>query len=151
MKISGKEKKRYVLPVWPDGNAQLKGLAELEKRCQKMMQEVKLSSERQEVLKGMVGDKKIRLQSGATEQYYEQIFEETKELEEKEIKKRLCYLCRKKHTLWRYQKQRDEARKAAKIWKLERDDERGGLTGPSYRTFSPLSHAGHRRWTFLDK
>ena len=43
------------------------------KKCQNMMQEVKLFSERQEVLKGMVEDK-IRLQSRATEKYYEQIF-----------------------------------------------------------------------------
>ena len=38
-----------------------------------MTQEVKLLTERQEVLKGMVGDK-IRLQSRATEKYYEQMF-----------------------------------------------------------------------------
>ena len=63
-------------------NTQLKSLAELERRCQGMMQEVKLLSERQEVLKGMVEDK-IRLQSRATEKYNEQIFEEMKELEEK--------------------------------------------------------------------
>ena len=37
-------------------NTQLKSLAELERRCQGMMQEVKLLSERQEVLKGMVED-----------------------------------------------------------------------------------------------
>ena len=41
-------------------DTQLKGLAGLEKRCHDMMQEVKLTSERQEVLKGMVEDK-IRL------------------------------------------------------------------------------------------
>ena len=40
-----------------------------------MMQEVKLLSERQEVLKGMVKDK-IRLQSTTTEKYYEKIFRE---------------------------------------------------------------------------
>ena len=43
-------------------NTQLKGLAELEKRCQNEMQKVKLLSERQDTLKGMVVDK-IRLQS----------------------------------------------------------------------------------------
>ena len=63
------------------------------------MQEVKLSSERQEVLKDMVEDK-IRLQSGATKKYYEQIFEEMKELEEKHSKEALP-LVQKKHTLWR--------------------------------------------------
>ena len=36
-------------------NTQLKSLAELERRCQGMMQEVKLLSERQEVLKGHGG------------------------------------------------------------------------------------------------
>ena len=60
-------------------NAQLKGLADLEKG-QNMIQEVKLLSERQEVLNGMV---KITLQNRATEKYYEQIFKEMKELEEK--------------------------------------------------------------------
>ena len=36
-------------------NTHVKSLAQLERRCQGMMQEVKLLSERQEVLKGMVG------------------------------------------------------------------------------------------------
>ena len=67
-------------------DAQLKGLVELERRCQALMQEVKLSSERQEVLGGLVADKS-RLQSKATEKYYETIFEETRELEEKSQKK----------------------------------------------------------------
>ena len=51
-------------------DTQLKGLVELERRCQELMQEVKLLSERQEVLAGPVEDK-IRLQSKATEKYYE--------------------------------------------------------------------------------
>ena len=50
-----------------------------------MMQEVKLLSERQEVLKGMVEDK-IRLQSKATEKYHEPILEEMRELEEIKLK-----------------------------------------------------------------
>ena len=53
-----------------------------------MMQDVKLSSERQEVLQGMVEDK-IRLRSRATEKYYEQIFEEMEELEGKKSKEAL--------------------------------------------------------------
>ena len=68
-------------------NAQLKGLVELEKRCQNMMWKVKSSSERQEVLKGMVEDK-IRLQSRATEKYYTSIWK-------KRNQTRLCYFCRK--------------------------------------------------------
>ena len=55
----------------------MKGLAELERRCQDLMQEVKLSSERQEVLTGLVEDK-ISSQSKATDM----IFEELMELEE---------------------------------------------------------------------
>ena len=69
-------------------NAQLKGLVELEKRCQNMMWKVKSSSERQEVLKGMVEDK-IRLQSRATEKYYEH-------MEEKKSNEALLLL-QKKH------------------------------------------------------
>ena len=56
-----------------------------------MMQEVKLLSEREEVLKGMV-EEKIRLQSRATEKYSEQIFEEMKELEEKKSKEALFFV-----------------------------------------------------------
>ena len=70
-------------------DTQLKGLAELERRWQGMMQEVKLLSEKQEVLKGMVEDK-IRLQSKATEQHYEKIFEEMRrEFGEKKSKEAL--------------------------------------------------------------
>ena len=56
----------------------------------------------------MVEDK-IRLQSRATEKYYEQIFEEMKELEEKKSKKALL-LVQKKHMLMRYQSEREKAR-----------------------------------------
>ena len=77
-------------------NAQLKGLVELEKTCQNMMQEVKLLSERQEALKGMVEDK-IRLQSRATEKYCEQMFEEMKELEDKKSKEALLLVQKKAH------------------------------------------------------
>ena len=69
-------------------NTQLKSLADLERLCQGMTQEVKLLSERQEVLKGMVEDK-IRLQSRATEKYCEQILEEMKELKGKKSKEAL--------------------------------------------------------------
>ena len=47
-------------------DTQQKNVAELERRCQGTVQEVKALSERQEVLKGVVEDK-IRLQSRATE------------------------------------------------------------------------------------
>ena len=76
-------------------DTQLKGLVELESRCQELMQEVKHPNERQEVLAGLVEDKS-RWQSKATEKYYETIFEETRELEEKKSKVALT-LVQKKH------------------------------------------------------
>ena len=67
------------------------------KRWQNMRQEVNYLSARQEIFRGMVEDK-FRMQSRATEKYDAQIFEEMKELEERN-QKRLCYLCRKKFDL----------------------------------------------------
>ena len=75
------------------------------------MQEVKLLSERQDILKGMVEDK-FRLQSRATEWNCEQIFEEMKELQEKTSEEAL-QLVQKKHDLWRHQNERDEGSKEA--------------------------------------
>ena len=69
-------------------DAQLKGLVELERRCQELMQEVELLSESQEVLAGFMEDK-IRIHSKATEKHCETIFEELKELEEKKPKEAL--------------------------------------------------------------
>ena len=81
-------------------NAQLKGLVELERRCRDTMQEVNVLNERQEILKNTVGDK-IRLQSRATEKYYDQMFDEIKELEEKKSQEALL-LVQKKYDSWRY-------------------------------------------------
>ena len=47
---------------------------------------MKLSSESQDILKGMAEDK-VRLRSRATEKYYEQIFEEIEGAGRKEIKR----------------------------------------------------------------
>ena len=63
---------------------------------------------------------KIRLQSGATKKYYEQIFEEMKELEESKSKVAL-----RKSTLCGY------IRLKEKEGCLERDEEGGGHTGLS--------------------
>ena len=88
-------------------DALLKGQVELERRCQEPTQEVKLSSERQEVLKGLLEDK-IRIQSKATEKYHETIFE-LKELEEKKSNHALV-LVKKQHILIRCQSERERAR-----------------------------------------
>ena len=146
----GKKRERLLLQVlWQDEvdvcsailvrcNPQLKGLVELERRCGDTMQEVKLSSERQEVLKGMVEDK-IRLPSRTTEKYYDQIFEEM-ELEEKKSRE-APLIVQKNHDLWRDENERYYERR------LER-------SGSSRRTrkdadtqdLSLLRHACHRRW-----
>ena len=89
-------------------NTQPKGLVELERRCQDLMQEVTLLSERQEVQAGFVEDK-IGIQSEATDKYYESTFEEMRELEEKKSKEALV-LVQKKHILMRFQIERDKAR-----------------------------------------
>ena len=60
---------------------------------------------RQEVLAGLVEDKS-RLQSRETEKYYETIFEEMRELEEKKSKEALV-LVRKKHILSRCQSEKE--------------------------------------------
>ena len=96
-------------PSWARWNAQLKGLVELERRCRNTRQEVQVLSDRQEICNSTKEDK-LKLQSRATERYHDQIFEEMKELEEKESEEALP-LVQKKHDLWGYQNERDEARK----------------------------------------
>ena len=71
------------------------------------MQGVKLQSERQEVLAGFVEDE-TRLQSKATEQCYETMFEEMRELEAKKSKEALVLV--QKHILLRCQSARERAR-----------------------------------------
>ena len=72
-------------------------LAELERRCQDLMQEVKLLSKRQEVLVGMVVNKR-NMQNAAPKKYQEKMFEEFKELEEQRAREAL-ELVQKKHML----------------------------------------------------
>ena len=57
----------------------------------------------------MVEDK-IRMQSRATDKYYEQISSKMQELEEKKPEEALL-LVQEKYDLWRYQNERDEARR----------------------------------------
>ena len=85
--IFRKQENEVYITSWARWNAQLKGLVELDRRCQELMQEVELSSERQEVLAHLMEDK-IRKQSKATEKYNETISEELKQ-------KKPCYLYRK--------------------------------------------------------
>ena len=102
----------------------LKGLVELERRCQDLMQEVKLFSERQEVLNVMVEDK-TRLQCEATGKYYEKVFEELGELEVKKSEEALL-LVQKEHILIRYQSERDKARMLQRLGGSRATRNRGG-------------------------
>ena len=104
-----------------------------------MRQEVNLLSETQEISRGMADDK-IWLQSRATEKNYQQIFEEMKKLEEKKPKEVLL-LVQKKDDLWKYQNERNEARRLQRSGSSRRMKKEADS-----RTFSPFSHAGHRRW-----
>ena len=72
-------------------DAQLKGLAMLERRCQELMEEVEFLSENQEVLDGFT-DTKVRMQSKAPEEYYTTIFEKLRELEEQKSKEALILI-----------------------------------------------------------
>ena len=80
---------------WPDGTPKRSGGEG--KKSQNVRQEGNLLSERQEIFRGMVEDK-IRMQSRATEKYYEQIFYKMKELEEKKYEDGLL-LVQKKYDL----------------------------------------------------
>ena len=64
-------------------------------------------SEREEIFRGMV-EHKIRMQSRATENNYGQIFEEMKELEEKQLEEALL-IVHEIYYCWRSQKERHEA------------------------------------------
>ena len=75
------------------------------KRCQNMRQEVNCLSERQEIFRGMVEDK-IRMQGRATEKYYDQIFEEMKELEDKKSEEALLFVQKKVRFMERSERKR---------------------------------------------
>ena len=59
------------------GDAQLKGLAELERRCQHTRQEIQVLSEGQEIFKSAMEDK-LKFQSRAHERFLGQVVEEIK-------------------------------------------------------------------------
>ena len=92
------------IAIWARRDAQLQGLADLERWCRNTRQEIHILSERQETFKSTMEDK-IELQSRANERYHDQI----KALEKISQKKAL-HMVQKKHDLWRYQNESDEAR-----------------------------------------
>ena len=100
-------------------DTQLKGLVELERRCQEMMQEVKLLSDRQEVLSGVVVSKRD-LRKEAAKTYQEKAFEEFKELEEQRAKEAL-ELVQKKHMLVKWEGEKGKSGNVAKIVRIESD------------------------------
>ena len=108
-------------------DTQREGLVELERRCQDLMQEVKLLNERQEVLTGMVVSTRD-MQKKAPKKYQEKVFEEFKELEERKAKEAL-ELVQKKHMLIKWEGERERARmlqrlggsRAIKHWNDARD------------------------------
>ena len=104
-----------------------------------MRQEVNYLSERLELFRGMV-ENKIRMQSRGKENNCGQIFEEMKELEEKQLEEALR-IVHKIYFFWRSQNERHEARRLQRLGSSRRIKEEA-----TRRTFSLFSHAGHRRW-----
>ena len=66
-------------------------------------------SERQEIFESAMEDK-LKLQSRANERFQDQIVDEIKEIEQKKTEEAL-QMVQKKHDLWKYQNERDEARR----------------------------------------
>ena len=92
---SGKKRMRCYFASLARWDTQQKGMGKLERRCQGLMLEVDLSSERQEVLAGLLEDKS-RLQSKATTgKYYETIFEKIREVGKRKSRKKPWFSCRK--------------------------------------------------------
>ena len=81
---------------------------ELERRCRDTRQEIQVLSERQEIFKSAIEDK-LKLPSKATEIFHDQIVDEIKEIEQKTEK--ALRIVQKKHDLWIFQNERDEARR----------------------------------------
>ena len=96
-------------------DTQLKRLVELERRCQELMQEVNLLSERQEVLACLMEDRS-RLQSKASAKYYETIFEERRELVQKKSTEALVR-AQKKRTFCHDVKVKGIERECCKDWR----------------------------------
>ena len=69
--------------------AQLKGLAELERRWQDTRQEIQMLNKRQEIFKNAI-EGTLAIQSRANERLQDQIVEEIKEMEHKKTQKKLC-------------------------------------------------------------
>ena len=97
---------------------ELKGLVELERRCQDLMQEVQLQSERQDVLGGMVS--KRDMQKEAPKNYQENVFEEFLELEEQRAKEAL-ELVQKKHMLTKVGRRKGKNENVAEIGRIVGD------------------------------
>ena len=77
-----------------------------------------LLGDRQAILNSMIEDKnQVAEQSNG--KYHEQIFEEIKELEEKKSKEAMLFV-QKRYTLWKYQNERDVARRLQRFGNTRR-------------------------------
>ena len=121
----------------------MKGLIELERRCQTLREEVEHLGEQQEVEADLMVSKRD-MQKEAPEKSQEKIFEEFKVLEEQRAKEALA-LVQKKHMLIKYEGERERARTMRRL-----EESRGigpwsgGHDCPSFGSCSS-SLALHRR------
>ena len=111
-------------------DVQLKGLVEVERRCQSFRADVEYLCERREVLKYLVVSKKD-MQRTAPEDSQSKNYEELKELEEQRAKEAFV-LVQKKHKLIKWEGERERTRTMQRL--------------EATRTMSPWS--GHARPSF---
>ena len=75
--LGKKKEKKSMLLAGPDGDAQWKGLVELERRCQDISREIQMLSKRQEINQNAI-EGKLSVQSRASERLQDKITEEKK-------------------------------------------------------------------------
>ena len=109
--IFWQEEEELCIASWARWDAQWKGLVELERRCQDTRREIQMLSKRQEIFINAT-EGKLNVQSRASEILQDQIIEEIKEMEHKRTEEAL-ELVRKEHDLWKYQNEKEEAKKTA--------------------------------------
>ena len=119
--IFWQEEEESCMANWARWNAQLKGLAELERRRQDTSREIQMLEIVRNAIEG-----KLRVHSRASEILQDQIIEEIKEMKHKRTEEAL-ELVRKETDLWNYQNEKEEAKRLQGARKLKRKDEENGL------------------------
>ena len=92
---------------------------ELERTCQDTSQEIQMLNERREIFSNAI-EGTLKVQSRANERLHDHIIEEMKEVEHEKTEEALK-MVQKKNDWWRYQNERDEARRLQGVGKIRKD------------------------------